>query len=121
MKNERSLPRAFGHALNGIIQFTRQERNGKIQLVIAACTMLAAFFFSVSSFEWIALLLCIGGVLSLEMLNSAIEKLGDFVHDTYHPGIKIIKDVAAAAVLFFSFISAIIGIIIFFPRIIQLF
>jgi diacylglycerol kinase len=66
------------------------------------------------------LLGCIASVLSFEMINSAIEKICNLVHPTYHPAIKTIKDMAAGAVLFVSVISSIIGAIIFLPKILQL-
>ncbi len=64
-----------------------------------------------------AVLLCSGSVLCLEMLNSALEKLADIVEPAFHPQIKIVKDVAAGAVLLASIMSAIIGTIIFLPEI----
>jgi diacylglycerol kinase len=115
-----SVPQAFYHAFQGMQNFFFRERNGKIQLFIAGFTVVAAFVLNVSSIEWIAILLCISLVLSLEMLNSAIEKICDLVHRDFHPVIKIIKDVSAAAVLWSSIISTAIGFIIFIPKIMVL-
>lgn len=113
-----TLPRAFYCAFKGLKNFFLRERNGKIQLLIACFTVAAAFAFHISLFEWVATLLCIGSVLALEMLNSSIEKLCDLVHKDFHPTIKIVKDVSAAAVLWASVISVVIGSIIFIPKII---
>ena len=57
-------------------------------------------------------------VLSLEMINTAIERICNIVHKEPHPGIKIIKDLAAGAVLLAAFVAAICGTIIFLPKII---
>lgn len=115
-----SVPQAFYHAFKGLQNFFFRERNGKIQLVIGCITVIAAFVLHISPIEWMVILLCIGIVLSLEMLNSAIEKLCDLVHRDFHPVIKIIKDVSAASVLWSSIISAAIGCIIFIPKLIAL-
>ncbi len=109
--------KGFLYAFNGLVVFFRHERNGRIQLVLAILVVLLGLLFSVTMLEWISLLVCIASVLSLEMINSAIEKLCNLVHPKYHPAVKVIKDISAAAVLWFSVISTIIGIIIFLPKI----
>jgi diacylglycerol kinase len=109
--------KGFVYAFNGLVVFFRHERNGRIQLIAAIAVVLIGFLLSVSLKEWIVLLMCIASVLSLEMINSSIEKLCNLVHPKYHPAVKVIKDISAGAVLWFSVISSIIGIIIFFPKI----
>src|SRR5215216_6329532 len=99
MNKTHNVPQSFYHAFKGLQNFFMRERNGKIQLLIACAIVAAGFAFHVSSFEWIVILLCIGFVLALEMINSAIEKLCDLVHRDFHPVIKIVKDVSAAGVL----------------------
>ena len=114
------LHKTFSTAFKGIIYFFKTERNGKVQAVVAACTLLAAMYLQLSVTEWMLVLFCIAGVISLEMINAALEHLCNHVHKEYHPSIKIIKDVAAGAVLFFSIISIIAGLIIFIPKILSL-
>lgn len=111
---------AFINAFNGLRYFFWNERNGKIQTTAAIVATGFAIFFKISAAEWIAVLLCIGAVLTLEMMNSALEKLCDLVQPDYHPIIKIVKDVSAGAVLFSSFISVITASIIFLPKILTL-
>ena len=106
-------------AFQGINQFFSRDRNGKIQLVIGITAIILGFTVSLSSFQWILVLFCIGLVISLEMINSAIEKYCDLITTNFHPGIKIIKDVAAGAVLVASITSLIIGLIIFIPALVQ--
>lgn len=109
--------KAFVYAFNGLVIFFRHERNGKIQSFVAAVILVVSWWLKVSSMELIIILACIAAVLSLEMLNSALEKLCNLVHPTYHPAIKTIKDMAAASVLWTSIFSTIIGVIIFLPKI----
>lgn len=111
----------FRFAFNGLTQFFRTERNGRIQGIAAILVIIAGGFFHLSKIEWIAALLCIAMVLGLEMVNSAIEKLCNLITTDYHPQIKIIKDVSAAAVLVTSIISAIVAAIIFLPKIFHVF
>lgn len=109
--------KSFVYAFNGLVIFFRHERNGKIQLLVAVVAMLLSWRFRISAAEWMVVLGCIATVLSFEMINSSIEKLCNLVHPKYHPAVKTIKDLAAAAVLFVAFVSAIIGGIIFLPKI----
>ena len=115
-----ALNKTFVNAFNGIQYFFRNERNGKIQLFVSFLVMLAGFYFRLSPTEWVFILLCIGAVLAMEMLNTALEHLCNMVHHDYHPAIKIIKDVSAGAVLFTSIISVLIALIIFLPKILLL-
>ncbi len=100
--------------------FLESERNGKIQAGVSVIALITALYFHLSTVEWILMFFCIGAVITLELVNTALEHLCNLVHNEYHPAIKIIKDVAAGAVLFASIISAIIGLIIFLPKIFAL-
>lgn len=119
MKSNKIL-KAFINAFAGLIYFLRHERNGRIQLIIGLITVIFGALLHLSKYEWIAVLLCTGGVLSAEMMNSALEKLCDHIQPLYNLQIKMIKDLAAGAVLFISLISAITGTLIFIPKLWQL-
>lgn len=112
--------KGFVYAYSGLVVFFRHEKNGRILLVVAVLVVLLGLSLSVSAWEWMVLLACIGSVLSFEMINSAIEKLCNLVHPKYHPAVKVIKDISAGAVLWLSVFSAIIGVIVFLPKIQQL-
>src|ERR1700712_2601500 len=112
--------KSFAYAFNGLVIFFRHERNGKIQLLVAVVAVLFGWRFKISAAEWIVVLTCIATVLSFEMINSSVEKLCNLVHPKYHPAVKTIKDMCAGAVLFVSVISAIIGAIIFLPKILHI-
>lgn len=114
---QQSIFSAFANSFNGLWHFFLHERNGRIQGCAAIMVTGFAVWLHASAGEWLVILLCIGAVISLEMLNSAVEKLCDIVHAEYHPVIKIVKDVAAGAVLFASIISVVIALIIFLPKI----
>lgn len=99
----------------------RTERNFKVQIAILCLTIALGLYLHLSSAEWLIIILVSILVLSLEALNSAVEKFCDFVHIEEHDKIKWIKDVAAGAVLIACIGAVIIGGIIFIPRLIVLF
>ena len=109
------------YALTGITAFFRSETNGQIQLGGAIIAVILGWAFQIDATEWLVVVLCITVVLTLEMINTAIEKLCDVVHPGYHPQIKIIKDIAAGAVLFAAIGIVMAGAIIFLPKIISFF
>lgn len=108
--------KAFVNAFAGLGYFFRNERNGKIQSLMAIGAIISGIALHITSTEWMAILLCLSLVLSLEMLNSSIEKLCDFIHPSFNKKIGIIKDVAAGSVLFGALISGLIGAFIFLPK-----
>ncbi|NSL50292.1 diacylglycerol kinase family protein [Calidifontibacillus erzurumensis] len=116
-KELKRLFRSFGFAIQGFIHAVKKERNMQIHLTAACLVLFFAYFFSISRMEWIIILLCIGSVISLECINTAIERTIDLCTDEIKPLAKQAKDTAAAAVFVFAIISAIIGVIIFFERV----
>ena len=90
-----------------------------IQLLIAILVISAGIYFQITTYEWTIILICIGGVLSAEIFNTAIEKMVDHLSPEKNKYAGEIKDLAAGAVLLFSIITAIIGIIIFYPYLIH--
>ncbi len=108
---------SFKYAIQGIKHCSIFERNFRIQLVIALLAIVSGIFFKISTVEWLAILFCSSLVLSLEMVNTTIEKLSNVVTEKIHPVIKQVKDIAAGAVFLVSIMSFIIGSIIFLPKI----
>jgi diacylglycerol kinase len=108
-------------AFAGWVYFFRNEANGQIQGIVAVLVTVAGFVLEVSKQEWLWLILCFAMVIALEMVNSAIEGLANRLHPDIHPAIKMVKDVAAGAVLWAAVMSAIIGLIIFGPKVLELF
>jgi len=107
--------RSVDFAFQGMLQFFSKQRNAKIQTVMGIMAIGLGFIVSISPYQWLLVLFCIGLVISLEMINSAVEILCDMVTTDFHPKIKIIKDVAAGAVLVASIASLVIGLFIFIP------
>ncbi len=112
--------KSFIYAVGGIKYFFRNERNGKLQLIIAFLVFIIGLILSVSMIEWLIIILFTAIVISMEMFNSALEKICDKINSELDPQIKIIKDMAAGAVLWCAIISAVAGLIIFVPKIIAL-
>ncbi|KXY41759.1 diacylglycerol kinase family protein [Bacillus mycoides] len=106
---------SFGYAIAGIYFCLRHERNMKIHYLAAVIVICCGFYFHITTMEWIVVLIVIGIVMSLEMVNTAVEKTVDLATADIHPVAKIAKDVAAGAVLLFAIIAAVIGAIIFLP------
>ena len=115
-----SLQKSFGYALQGVSYFFRYERNGRLQVLIAGFVFLAGILLSISITEWLIILLFTALVMSLEMFNSALEKVCDHISPDWHPQIKVIKDMAAGAVLWASILSLCAGLCIFIPKIMQI-
>jgi len=113
--------RSFGYALNGLKILVREEHNARIHLFAAVCVLIAGIVFHISSFEWILIVFAIGLVIAFEAINSAIENLADFVSPEKHKWIKKIKDLSAAGVLIVAIVAAIVGMIIFIPKFLELF
>lgn len=111
--------KSVGFALNGWRAFFTHEKNGRIQIVIGIITIIAGFIFHLSAPEWIVILFCLALIPTLEMFNSALEKLCDLVEPARNEQIKFIKDVAAGAVLWSTVFVIIIGTIIFAPKILD--
>ena len=108
---------AFGFAFSGLFQAFKSEKHLQLHLIIAALVIAAGFYFSISKTEIFVVAGCIALVISLELINSAIEKLCDLYSTEHNPKIKYIKDVSAGAVLVASFFAAAAGLIIFWPYI----
>ena len=108
--------KSFKYAFNGLKILIREEHNARIHIVIAICVLVAGLVFEISGSEWIAVTLCIGMVIGLEMINSAIENLADFVLPEQHDRIKKVKDLAAGAVLFVAVVAVVVGLIVFVPK-----
>ncbi|HSP23009.1 MAG TPA: diacylglycerol kinase family protein [Planococcus sp. (in: firmicutes)] len=108
--------RSFKFAGQGIAAAVKRESNMKFHLAAAVAVILAAAMTGISSAEWLIIILLIGGMIALEMINTAIERVVDLASPERHPLAKESKDIAAGAVLVFAAASAIIGILIFLPK-----
>lgn len=108
--------RSIGYALKGMIVLLRTEASIQIQLVIALVMTALGFYFKISNTEWIMQLLAIGLVMGVEGLNTAIEKMCDYIQPEKDPKIGLIKDISAGAVMIVSVVASLIGLIIYVPK-----
>lgn len=107
--------KSIGIATKGALYLAFTEHSIIAQIVIATLVTMAGFYFGISSTEWMIQILTIGMVLSIEGLNTAIEKFLDFYHPEEHPTVGKIKDIAAGAVFFMAIAALFIGCIIYVP------
>ncbi|WP_299101086.1 diacylglycerol kinase family protein [uncultured Winogradskyella sp.] len=108
--------KSVGFAFKGMLILIRTEASIKVQLFIAIVMTFAGFFFDISKSEWMAQVIMIGIVMSMEGMNTAIEYIADFIHPEYHKKIGLIKDVAAGAVFIAAIIAVILAGIIYLPK-----
>ena len=108
--------KSFGFAFKGIKTVFTSEANMKIHVFIAILVLICGVIFNLSVTEWVLCLGCFGLVISMEMINTALENLVDLVSPEHHPLAGKVKDMAAGAVLVAAIISSIIGLIIFLPK-----
>lgn len=110
------LHKSFGYAFAGISAVIRKERNMQIHCVMMVLVIMAGLFFSISTIEWCICLILFGLVMSLELVNTAVEAVVDLVTEERHPLAGLAKDAAAGAVLTASIMAAAAGLLIFVPK-----
>jgi diacylglycerol kinase len=109
--------RGFVTGFVGLAHVVRSERNMRIHCIVAVAVVIAGFVFGLAIWEWVAVVFSIGLVLSAECMNTALERLANRVSLDRHPLIKHAKDSASAAVLVLALMSAVIGLIVFLPKV----
>lgn len=117
--DNKRLTGSFKYAFEGIVQTYKGEQNLKIHTFIAILVVVFGFFLKISTVEWFACLILIGLVLMSEFFNTAIEYVVDLASPKIHPLAKAAKDTASAGVLIMAIMAAIVGGIIFIPKLID--
>lgn len=107
---------SFQYAINGLKETLIFERNFKIMIFIALIVIALMFYFETSRTEKAILFTAIFAVLTLELVNTAIERILDFLEPAHHEKVRVIKDLMAAIVLVACFGAVIIGLIVFWPH-----
>nr|WP_299068560.1 diacylglycerol kinase family protein [uncultured Allomuricauda sp.] len=110
--------KSVGYALKGMFLLLRTEASIKIQFVIALVVTGAGFYFNISYTEWMIQLIAIGSVMGIEGLNTAVEKLSDYIQPKNDPKIGFIKDISAGAVMIVSILAGIVGLLIYLPKLV---
>ena len=111
--------KSVGFAFRGAIKLISTEHSIMVQTSAAVLLIIAGFYFNISHEEWLIQTLAIGLVLGIEGINTAVEKVADFIHPEFHERIGFIKDIAAGAVFFAALASKIVIIIIYYPYFIE--
>ncbi|WP_291116875.1 diacylglycerol kinase [Flavobacterium sp. UBA6135] len=107
--------KSIAFAVKGAFKLITTEHSVMAQFSIAILMTIAGFYFGISKTEWLFQIFSIGLVLSIEGLNTAVEKIADFIHPDYHEKIGFIKDIAAGAVFFAALTAILIGALIYVP------
>ncbi len=109
--------KSVGFALRGALLLVRTEASIQVQVCIAIVMTAAGSYFEISKMEWIMQILTIAMILSVEGLNTAVEKIADYIQPEYDEKIGFIKDISAGAVMVISIAASIIGLLIYLPKI----
>lgn len=107
---------AFKSAVNGILAAMKGERNLRFHFIAVAAVSTLGVFLGITDFEWLIILVLFALVISMELINSAIERLCDYVQPEMDTQIGKIKDISAGAVLWTSIIAVIAALILFVPK-----
>ncbi len=110
--------KSFRYTFRGAFLLLKTEHSIMVQATICAVFVLIGFWIGLSRVEWIMQLFAIGLILTAESLNTAIEKLCDFVHPDYHEKIGFIKDISSGAMTFAVVASLLISLLIYYPYIV---
>lgn len=105
-------------AFKGAVKLITTEHSVMVQSSLAVAMIIAGFYFEITKTEWMFQIFAFGLVLSVEGLNTAVEKIADFIHPDYHERIGFIKDIAAGAVFFAAMTAITIGLFIYLPRLV---
>lgn len=106
----------MGFALQGAIKLLTTEHSVMVQSSVGVLLIIAGVYFDITMTEWLCQTLVIGLVISVEGLNTAVEKIADFIHPNYHEKIGFIKDIAAGSVFFAAMTAIAIVLMIYVPK-----
>lgn len=116
----KKLIKSFKYAFEGLTTAFKQEKNMKVHVLIAVLVLILGFALKISKIDWIICTFAIVMVITAELFNTAIETIVDMITMQKNKKAKIAKDVSAGAVLITAIGAAIVGIIIFSPKIMEL-
>ncbi len=108
--------KSIGYAVKGCYKLITTEHSIMVQFTLSIILIIAGFYFNISREEWMIQILAFGLVLAVESLNTAIEKVADFIHPEFSNRIGLIKDIAAGGVFFAAIASISVGLLIYVPK-----
>ena len=115
----KKIANSFKYAFIGIITSFRKERNMKFHFLIMLAVIACGFLFKISELEWFICIMWFAVVIGGELFNTAIETTVNIVMPFRNPKAKAAKDISAGAVLMLAIGSAVTGLIIFVPKILE--
>lgn len=113
--------KSLKYAVVGAYKLLTTEHSIMVQFTIGILVTILGFVFEITKVEWMLQTLAVGMVLGIEGMNTAVEKIADFIHPEHHKKIGFIKDIAAGAVAFVAIAAIVIGLIIYVPYLVSLF
>lgn len=115
-RGKNKLHFGFRYALSGLKVAILTERNIKIHFIAMTIVCIMGFIVGLTNLEWAILCLAIGAVISMEMMNTALERALDYVEPKHQPAVGIAKDISAGAVLVTAIIAMVIACLFFLPK-----
>ncbi len=119
--NPRSILQIIKNALSGLGFYAKDGKSIIIYVVCFLIEVILGFIFNIDGKEWILILCILGFILSIELINTAIESVCDLITKEYNVLVKMAKDCACAATFVVFIVAVILNIIIFYPKIVALF
>jgi len=108
--------KSVSFAVKGAVKLITTEHSIMVQFFLGIIMTIVGFYMHITTTEWLFQTLAIGLVMSIEGINTAVEKIADFIHPNFHEKIGFIKDIAAGAVFFAALTAVAIGLIIYVPK-----
>lgn len=105
--------KSFQYAFRGLVYCINNERNMRVHSVAAFYVLLLSLFFDLSRTRYAVLFLTISAVMTAELFNTVAEELSDLTAASFHPVVRIIKDLAAGGVLVAALAAAAVGVCFF--------
>lgn len=119
--NTKSLMNIVKYSLNGIKTYMEEGKSFILYSFAAILEVIFGFIFKVNGLEWILIICMLGVILSIELLNTGIERACDAITKEYNPLIKAAKDCGSGATFIIFIVMVILNIIIFYPKVVALF
>jgi|SRR5690554_1713647 len=113
--------KSIKYAFLGAYKLITTEHSIMVQFLIGVVATILGAVLGISKTEWLLQIMAIGLVISLEGMNTAVEKIADFIHPDFNSKIGFIKDIAAGAVFFAALAAIVVGLIIYVPYFLELF
>jgi undecaprenol kinase len=115
MIKSRRLIKSFAYATKGLYKIFKEEQNLKLQTIAGVIALIFGFILRIKISDWIAVIIIITIVLTMEILNSAVERVADVLKPRIDKYVKEIKDIMAAGVMLASIMAIVVGLLVFLP------